>query len=64
MTNEKKTLYEEAIDLLSRINEDLKNNKQLGTINVKMVGVVNDLNSVRLGEITGKESTNDTDINV
>ena len=55
MTTEKKTLYEEAIGLLGRINEEMKSHKQLDIINVKMVGVVNELNSVRVAQITGKD---------
>jgi ribosome-binding factor A len=56
MTTEKKTLHEEAMELLERINTELKDHKLLDTLNIKMVGVVKDLNDVRIGEITGKTS--------
>jgi hypothetical protein len=55
MTADKKTLHEEAIELLERINTELKDHKLLDTLNTKMVGVVKDLNDVRIGAITGKE---------
>lgn len=55
MANDKKTLHEEAIELLERINTELKDHKLLDTLNTKMVGVVKDLNDVRIGAITGKE---------
>jgi hypothetical protein len=55
MATEKQSLHQEALDLLQRINADLKNNKLLETLNVKMVGVVKDLNDVQIAVITGKE---------
>jgi hypothetical protein len=58
MTADKKTLHEEAIELLERINTELKDHKLLDTLNTKMVGVVKDLNDVRIGSITGKEINN------
>ena len=56
---EKTTLYDQAIALLQRINGELEGHKQLSTINVKMVGVVKDLNDVRIGDITNKPDTED-----
>jgi hypothetical protein len=50
-----RTLQEEALDLLERINTDLKGHSLIDTINTKMVSVVKDLNEVRICEITGKE---------
>jgi hypothetical protein len=55
MAQEKSTLHQEAMDLLQRINIELKGNKFLDTLNVKMVGVVKDLNDVQIAVITGKE---------
>lgn len=51
--SEKTTLHQEAIDLLERINTELKGTKALETINVKMVGVVKDLNEIMVAGITG-----------
>jgi len=48
-------IYRDALRLLEGINEILKDNPNLGTINIKMVGVVRDLNNVRIEKITGKE---------
>mgnify|MGYP001085270254 CR=1 FL=1 len=59
MANEKSTLYEDSIALLERINQELKENKYLAAINVKMVQVIKDINDVRLGQITGREITED-----
>lgn len=59
MANEKSTLYEDSIALLERINQELKDNKYLSTINFKMVQVIKDINDVRLGQITGREITED-----
>lgn len=47
-------LYRNAVALLENINEVLTEYPKLGTINIKMVGVVNDLNNVRIEKITGK----------
>ena len=60
MATEKLTLHEESIALLERINAELKDHKLLATLNTKMVGVVKDLNDVLIGEITGKEITDQT----
>jgi len=56
MTNTQRTIYEDAVDLLERINSELKDVKNLDTINIKMVGVVKDLNNVRIEKIIGKEA--------
>lgn len=55
MDDNKRSVYEDAVDLLERINTELKANKNLDTINTKMVGVVRDLNNARIEKITGKE---------
>ena len=55
MAPEKPTLYQEAIDLLTRINSELKDAEIIKTINVKMVGVVKDLNDIMVKEITGSK---------
>lgn len=55
-TREEK-LYRDAVTLLENINEVLKENQKLETINSKMVGVVKDLNDVRIEKITGKTVT-------
>jgi hypothetical protein len=47
------------VALLERINQELKDNKYLSTINVKLVQVIKDINEVRLSQITGKESAED-----
>jgi len=52
-TREEK-LYYDAVRLLEGINDVLKDHPDLDTINIKMVGVVRDLNNVRIGKITGK----------
>ena len=57
MATEKTPLSQAALDLLERINQELKNNKMLDIINTRMVGVVKDLNEVRIYEITGKDMT-------
>ena len=49
------------MDLLQRINTDLKGNNLLATLNVKMVGVVKDLNDVQIAVITGKELNDNTE---
>jgi hypothetical protein len=56
MAAEKTSLYEDAITLLERINNELKESKQIDTLNSKMVSVVKDLNEVRIEKITGKPS--------
>lgn len=55
MAPEKTSLYQEAIDLLTRINSELKDADIIKTINVKMVGVVKDLNDIMVKEIIGLE---------
>jgi hypothetical protein len=54
MAPEKRSLYEEAIELLERMNNELKGNSHLDTLNTKMIGVVKDLNEVSIEAITGK----------
>ncbi|HUU99469.1 MAG TPA: hypothetical protein VMW32_00765 [Bacteroidales bacterium] len=46
-------LYKDSVELLENINKDLKDHTDLDTINIKMVGVVKDLNNVRIRKITG-----------
>jgi len=57
MATEKTSMYEDAVTLLERINSELKDSEWLGTINTKMVGVVKDLNDVRIKQITGSKSS-------
>jgi hypothetical protein len=59
MATDKSSLYEDSVALLERINQELKDNKYLSTINVKLVQVIKDINEVRLSQITGKESAED-----
>lgn len=56
MADNKKSLHEEAMELLERINTELKGSKYLATLNSKMVGVVKDLNEVWIASITGSET--------
>jgi len=56
MAQNEVSLYDQAVALLERINNELKGNKQLDTINSKMVGVVKDLNEVRISDITGRDT--------
>jgi hypothetical protein len=56
MALEKTPIYENAIALLERINVELKDHPSLETINSKMIGVVKDLNEVRISEITSKNN--------
>ena len=57
MVAEKSSIYEDAVTLLERINNELKESEWLGTINTKMVGVVKDLNEVRIKQITGSKAS-------
>lgn len=50
------SIYDQAVQLLERINSELKDHALLDTINTKMVGVVTDLNKVRVMAITGKDT--------
>jgi len=61
MDKKESTMYEDAVDLLERINSEMKDNKNLDTINIKMIGVVRDLNNVRIEKITGKEPDKQSD---
>ena len=54
---EKKQLYDRAIVLLEDINKHLKDDVNLPTINVQMVGVVKNLNDARIRELTGNNLT-------
>lgn len=54
MSNEKTLIQEDAMKLLEGISQEMKEAKQLDTLNTKMIGVVKDLNEVRIEEITGK----------
>ena len=56
MAPEKKSLYEDAIALLERINADLKGHN-IDTLNSRMIGVVKDLNEIRIVDITGKSES-------
>ena len=49
-------LYNNAMELLKGCNELLKEDPQLPTINVKLAGVVKDLNELRVKELTGIQS--------
>jgi hypothetical protein len=49
-------LYNSAMELLKGCNEILKEDPQLPTINVKLAGVVKDLNEIRVKELTGIQS--------
>ena len=55
MATEKTSIYEDAISLLERINTDLKNSKYIDILNSRMIGIVKDLNAVRIEEIAGKD---------
>jgi len=46
-------LYNDAVTLLKDCNTHLKGNAQLGTINIKLAGVVKDLNDIIIKELTG-----------
>jgi hypothetical protein len=50
---EKKALYDQAMALLEGCNVYLKDDPQLPTINVKMAGVIKDLNDIRIKNLTG-----------
>lgn len=56
MAPEKKSLYEDAVTLLEKINQELADHRLLDTINSKMVAVVKDLNEVRIDDITGSNT--------
>ena len=46
-------LYNSAMALMKGCNNLLKEDPQLPTINVKLAGVVKDLNDIRIKELTG-----------
>lgn len=50
-------IYQDALRLLENINEVLKDNPKLGTLNISMRAVVKDLNDVCIERITGKQNT-------
>jgi len=56
-TPKEEQIYKDAIKLLENINELLKDYPGLEHINIKMVGVVKDLNNMRIEKITGKTVT-------
>jgi hypothetical protein len=49
-------LYNDAVTLLKDCNVHLNGNAQLSTINVKLIGVVKDLNDIIIKELTEAES--------
>lgn len=49
-------IYQDALRLLENINEVLKENPKLGTLNISMRAVVKDLNDVCIERITGKQT--------
>jgi hypothetical protein len=56
MATEKKTIYEDAIDLLEKINDEFKDSEHLQFLNIKMAGVVKEINDARIVAITGKSA--------
>jgi hypothetical protein len=54
MAQDKTLLYEDAVALLERINQELKESKHLNSINSRMVYVVKEINDVRIEEIAGQ----------
>lgn len=53
---DKQALYDQAMALLESCNDILKDDPQLATINVKLTGVVKDLNDILIKELTGIKS--------
>lgn len=51
--DDKQNLYNQAMTLLEGCNSVLKDDSQLPTINVKLAGVVKDLNDILIRELTG-----------
>jgi hypothetical protein len=47
-------IYQDALRLLENINEVLKENPKLGTLNISMKSVIKDLNDVCVERITGR----------
>jgi len=52
-------LHQDAIRLLEDINEVLGNHTGRDSINIKMAGVIRDLNNIRIEKITGIKDLQD-----
>lgn len=49
-------IYQDALRLLENINEVLKENPKLGTLNISMKALLKDLNDICVERITGKQT--------